>query len=90
MVTGSCTTMINMSPESLEYLESAVAQGAYPNTGAALDEAVRLLQRRDHVRRQVHAGAEQADRGELIPAEQVFARLERRALEIQQSAQQSQ
>jgi antitoxin ParD1/3/4 len=82
--------MLDMSPENLHYLESAVARGAYPDTLAALDEAVHLLRRRDELRTQLQAGLEQADRGELIPAEEVFARLEQRAREVQGQAPQSQ
>lgn len=81
--------MVDMSPENRHYIESAVARGAYPNSLAALDEAVLLLRRRDEVRAKLQAGVEQADRGELIPAAEVFDRLEARAREIQQRAQQS-
>ncbi|MBA3485384.1 MAG: hypothetical protein H0T51_26615 [Pirellulales bacterium] len=81
--------MVDMSPESRRYLESAVAGGVYPNALAALDEAVLLLRRRDEIREKLRAGVEQADRGELISAEDVFGRLEQRAAEIQRQAQQS-
>jgi hypothetical protein len=81
---------MDLSPENRAYLESAIAAGTYPTALAALDEAVILLRRRDEVRGKLQAAVEQADRGELIPAEQVFHRLEQQAIAIErQSARQS-
>jgi Arc/MetJ-type ribon-helix-helix transcriptional regulator len=77
---------MDLSPENRAYLESAIAAGTYPSAIAAMDEAVILLRRRDEVRRKLQAAVEQADRGELIPAEQVFSRLEQQALAIQRQA----
>jgi hypothetical protein len=67
--------MLDLSPENRNYLDAAVAAGAFPNALSALDEAVVLLRRRDETRRKLQAAVDQADRGELIPAEQVFAQL---------------
>lgn len=82
--------MVEMSPENRDYLESSIASGVYPNALAALDEAMLLLRRRDDLRSKLQAGIEQADRGELLPSEEVFTRLEQRAAEIQRQAQESQ
>jgi hypothetical protein len=67
--------MLDLSPENRSYLDAAVAAGAYPNALSALDEAVLLLRRRDETRRKLQAAVEQADRGELISALEVFAQL---------------
>jgi hypothetical protein len=78
--------MLELSPENRNYVDALVAAGAYPSALAALDEAVLLLRRRDEVRRKLDAAVAQADQGQLIPAEQVFARMEQKAREIEQSA----
>jgi len=78
--------MVNISPENYHYLEHAVQAGVYPDTASAMDEAVNLLRLRDKLRADVHAGIQQADQGELLPAEDVFRRLEQRAQEIESQA----
>jgi Arc/MetJ-type ribon-helix-helix transcriptional regulator len=82
--------MVDMSPDNRRYIEGAVARGAYPNALAALDEAVWLLRQRDEIRAKLLAGQQQADRGELRPAEEVFEQLEKRAMEIERRARQAQ
>lgn len=76
----------HISPESAEYLSEAVRSGTYQNETQALDEAVSLLKQRDQLRADVQAGREQADRGELIPADEVFERLAARARQIEEAA----
>lgn len=76
----------NLSPDNAQYIDEAVSRGAYPTERQALDEAVDLLRRRDQLRADVQVGIDQADRGELIPAEEVFARLEARAKSIEKSS----
>ena len=70
--------MSDLSQENRLYVSQAVEAGIYPNPEAALDEAVSLLRMRDQLRADVQLGIDQADRGELLPAEEVFQRLERR------------
>lgn len=70
--------MGNLSPENQHYLTQAIAAGFYDNADSALDEAIGLLRMRDQLRAEVRRGTEQADRGELLPAEEVFDRLEQR------------
>lgn len=82
--------MNELSPEHARYIEQLVASGAYDSPQAALDEAVALLIRREQLRADLQAGIDQADRGELIGAEDVFARLERRAREIEAAARKTQ
>jgi len=72
-----------LSAESERYIDQAVRDGLYENREQAIDIAVELLKRRDQLRRDVQTAVEQADRGELIPAEEVFRRLEERAREIE-------
>jgi predicted transcriptional regulator len=72
-----------ISAENERYLKQVVERGIYRDRTAAIDEAVELLKRRDQLRSDVHAGIEQADRGELIAAEEVFRRLQERASRIE-------
>lgn len=75
-----------ISPDNARYLDESVRQGVYRDQDHALDEAIRLLRQRDQLRADVQAGVQQADQGELLPADEVFKRLEQRAREIEQSA----
>ena len=77
---------VEMSAENERYLQQAVDRGVFPDRAAAIDEAVELLERRDQLRSDVQTGIEQAERGELIAAEDVFRRLEERAREIEAKA----
>jgi hypothetical protein len=76
--------MPELSPENRGYLDAALSAGVYSNEGAALDEAVQLLRRRDEARKKLQAAVDQADSGELMAASEVFARLEARAASIEQ------
>jgi Arc/MetJ-type ribon-helix-helix transcriptional regulator len=78
--------MADISQDNARYIDEAVKLGTYSDENEALNEAVSLLKRRDQLRAEVHAGIVQADAGELLPAEKVFERLERRAREIEEAA----
>lgn len=77
---------IEISAENERYLQQLVERGFYRDRAQAMDEAVELLRRRDQLRSDVRAGIEQADRGELLDADDVFRRLEARAREIEAKA----
>ena len=77
---------VEISAENERYLQQLVDRGVYRDRAAAIDEAVELLKRRDQLRVDIQAGIEQADRGELIAAEDVFGRLEERARQIETKA----
>jgi predicted transcriptional regulator len=78
---------IELSREAECYLNEAVRNGDYPSVERALEEAIELLKTRDRLNDDLAAGIRQADNGELIPAEEVFARLHERALSIELSAE---
>jgi Arc/MetJ-type ribon-helix-helix transcriptional regulator len=67
-----------------EFLHSVVASGRYRSEVEALNEAIRLLQRRDELRAQLEQGEKELDAGMAIPAEQVFDSLESRARQLDQ------
>jgi hypothetical protein len=75
--------MGELTPENRGYLESASAEGFYPDALTAMNEAVVLLRIRDNARRKLQDAVEQAERGELIAAETVWERFEQRARRIQ-------
>ncbi len=75
-----------LSPENRRYIEELIQAGYYADESTALDEAVMLLRKRNDLRAEVLEGIQQADRGELLPADAVFARLEKRATEIEEAA----
>ncbi len=79
-----------ISPENQQYLKQVVQNGTYRDQREALDQAVELLKRRDQLRGDIQAGIDEADRGELIPAEMVYDRLEQRAEEIERRARATQ
>jgi Arc/MetJ-type ribon-helix-helix transcriptional regulator len=76
----------SLTRENDRYIKRAVASGAYRSEAAALEQAAGLLKKRDQLLTDVAAGIEQADRGEPVPAEVVFERLEMRAREIEAAA----
>jgi antitoxin ParD1/3/4 len=76
----------DLSPENAQYIQAAIESGVYRDERQALDEAVALLKTRDALRSDVNAGIAQADQGQLLPAEVVFERLEKRAREIESFA----
>ncbi|QDS97351.1 ribbon-helix-helix domain-containing protein [Adhaeretor mobilis] len=80
--------MLSLPPDNQAYINQLVETGVYTTTDNVLDEAVALLRERDSIREKVLAGQAQADAGQLIPGEEVFARLEARAREIEKLAAQ--
>lgn len=77
---------IRLSPEQELFVNAKVASGEYPSAGEMVRQALHLLQELDHsrdarrelLRAEVQRGIEQADRGELIDAEEVFKHLRQR------------
>ena len=78
--------MLELSTDSQDYVRHVVTAGVFPDERTALDEAVSLLKKRVQLHEYVRAGLDQAARGDLLPAEEVFDRLEKRAAEIRRKA----
>jgi Arc/MetJ-type ribon-helix-helix transcriptional regulator len=76
----------DLSPENEHFLRELVNHGTYPNEASALNEAVELLRRRREIVSRIEAGLEQAERGELLPENEVWERLERHAAELDDAA----
>ena len=78
--------MTEISNDNSQYLDDAVQKGTYSDRSEALNQAVDLLKKRDQLRAEVQAGSDQADLGDLLPADKVFDRLEERARQIEEAA----
>lgn len=50
--------------EFQEFVQSIIRSGSYQTEAEVVGEALRLLSKREELRREVHAGVEQLDRGE--------------------------
>lgn len=78
-------------PAELEqFVHDSVQSGSYRDTAAVISEALRLLARREHLRREVNAGVEQLAQGKGIDGEEVFARLHQKAEAIARRASDTQ
>jgi antitoxin ParD1/3/4 len=75
-----------LSPQSEQFIQQAVEIGIFNSRAQLLNTAVDLLNKR--LKQMIQEGIDQLDRGEGIPAEEVFAKLERKAKAIVRRAQQ--
>jgi antitoxin ParD1/3/4 len=83
---------VSLTPELEQLVQDKVSSGFYNSASEVVREALRLLQERDELRkvrleelrREIARGVEAADRGELVPAEEVFESLRRRNAEAVQ------
>lgn len=76
----------SLTPENEAYLRGLVHAGMFSTEADAVNAAIVLLKRRQTLQAELQAGIDQADRGELIPAEDVFAEMDEYAAEIERRA----
>ena len=77
------TVNISLTPELDAFLQSRVRSGRYQTTSEVVREALRLLERQEkerkaglqQLRTKLARGAAQAERGELVDGDEVFAEL---------------
>jgi antitoxin ParD1/3/4 len=77
---------ISLTPELERLVNDKVKSGMYHSASEVIREGLRLLQEQDELRkiklttlqREIGKGIEQADRGEVVPAKQVFAAMKKR------------
>ena len=73
---------VPLSEAQAALLKRMVESGRYGSEAESVDEAFRLLEEEnrafEQIRHKVQEGIAQADRGELIDADEVFARLKRK------------
>ena len=65
--------------ELQDFVDDIIRGGSYRSEAEVVSEALRLLKKREQLRRDVNAGIEQLDEGKGIEGEEVFERLERKA-----------
>lgn len=72
---------VNLGEQLEAFITEAVKNGRYGSRSEVLREGVRLVQEREakwaRFDAEIQKGIDSADRGELIPAEEVFAELDR-------------
>ena len=68
-----------------QFLEHLVTEGRYPSIDQAMLDAIRLLECRESLRAEVRKGIEDAEAGNLRPADEVLASL-RSKLDLMQSS----
>lgn len=66
---------IHITAESEVLLRSLLTTGKYSTESEAVEEALRVLSKRDELRQQIRYGVDELDRGESIPGEVVFCEL---------------
>jgi antitoxin ParD1/3/4 len=77
---------VSLPPQLEELVRQKVKSGIYTCASEVVVEALWLLDARDRLReikqeelrKEIAVGLDQADRGQLIPAEEVFERLRKR------------
>lgn len=87
---------VSLTPELEQLVQAKVKSGRYLSASEVVREALRLLEERDRrfelrlaeLQGKLSIGVEQADRGELIDADEVFAELEADTEQIEAQAQQ--
>jgi len=78
---------VNLGPTLDKFVADLVRTGLYQSQSEVLREALRLLKERDHarkiaiarLRREIAIGVEQADRGDVVEASEVFAEIRKRS-----------
>ena len=65
------------------FVQRLVAERRFLSESDVVAEALRLLQSREEFRQQVRLGFNQLDAGQVVPAEEVYARAEQRIEEIE-------
>ena len=85
---------ITLSPDQERFVEERVASGRFLTANEMIREGLALLEERESersiaiaaLRREIQLGTEEADRGELVDGDDVFAEMERISRERRQSA----
>lgn len=74
---------VNLGPTLEKFVTDMIRTGLYQSQSEVLREALRLLKEREHakkialarLRKEIALGSAQVDRGEVVEASRVFARL---------------
>ena len=66
---------VHIAPDQQAIIESLLTSGRFQSVDDVVAEGVRLLATTEKLRQKVQVGIEQADRGDVIDHDTVFARL---------------
>lgn len=77
------TKNVSLLTEQVEYIDAKVEAGEYAHASEVVRDALRLMMEQEAkklewLRRAIQEGIDSADRGELIPADEVFEEFKRR------------
>jgi len=89
---GPVAMNVHLTPRLARVVQNKVKSGRYNSVGEVIQEALRLLEeqdqlkrlRREAIRRKIDQGWESLRRGEGVDGEEWFAELERRELALTQ------
>jgi len=76
---------IDLPADQKAFIDHLVASGRFASADEAVGESIRLLVSRERLREQVEVGIKQADRGDVVDHDTVFAQLRTRASTAQEA-----
>jgi antitoxin ParD1/3/4 len=74
---------INLPPDQQAFIESLVQSGRFASADDAISECIGLLVSREQLRNKIAEGVEQANRGDVINHDTMFADLRTKAANMQ-------
>lgn len=73
---------LTISPEVEQIVHRIYAAGQYASETDILSDALKLLQQRDDLRKELHRGVEELDNGQRLDADDVFGELRAAAAKL--------
>jgi antitoxin ParD1/3/4 len=74
---------IELPAEQQAFIESLVESGRFSSVDEAVSEGIRLLASKERLKQEVQIGIQQADRGDVVDHDTVFAQLRTMAVELE-------
>jgi len=78
---------VQLNSEATQFVEGLVAAGQFKSAEEAVAEGVRLLMSQQQLRAEIQKGIAEADAGQTVDGEKVFAELRERAKRLMESAE---
>ncbi|TWU20633.1 hypothetical protein Pla52o_45110 [Novipirellula galeiformis] len=78
---------VQLSPDSMQFVEGLVASGQFESTEAAVAAGVQLLKSQQLLRAEIQKGIDELDAGQGIDGDVVFSELRERAKKAMESAE---
>lgn len=69
---------VEITPKLEALIQDLLRRGEYQDESEVLDEALKLLQKREELRAEIRTGIEELERGEQIDGQEVFNELRAR------------